>query len=60
MDREDLEPRAAIPRPVALDQLGVEELKSYLAELEQEAQRVREMIETKTRYKGEIEGLFKI
>ncbi len=60
MDSDDLEPRAAVARPPLLDQMGVEELKVYLAELEQEAERVREMIETKTKYKGAVEGLFKI
>ena len=44
MDREDLEPRAATSRPLVLDQMGVEELRSYLAELEQEVQRFLEMI----------------
>lgn len=60
MDADDLAPRTPKPRPVALDQMGVEELRNYLAELEQETQRVREMIETKTRYRGEVEGLFRI
>lgn len=60
MDSDDLEPRALTPRPLALDQMGLEELRSYLAELEQEARRVQEMIESKTRYRGEVEGLFKI
>lgn len=60
MDRDDLEPRAAKPKPRDLDLMGVEELKDYLAELEQEAERVRAKIDDKTDYRGKVENLFKI
>ncbi|MDF2095337.1 DUF1192 domain-containing protein [Aquibaculum arenosum] len=59
MDRDDLEPRAAKPKPRDLDLMGVEELNDYLAELEQEAERVRAKIADKTDYRGTVESLFK-
>ncbi|WP_366556035.1 DUF1192 domain-containing protein [Aquibaculum sediminis] len=59
MDRDDLEPRAAKPKPRDLDLMGVEELNDYLADLEQEAERVRAKIADKTDYRGTVENLFK-
>ena len=59
MDPEELEPRKAIAKPVDLDNLGVEELRDYLAELETEAERVRAKIASKTDYRGAAESFFK-
>ncbi len=59
MDPEEFEPRKAIAKPVDLDNLGVEELRDYLAELETEADRVRAKIASKTDYRGAAESFFK-
>jgi uncharacterized small protein (DUF1192 family) len=59
MDPEDLEPRKAIVKPKDLDLMGVEELKDYLAELEEEAGRVKAKIAAKTDYRSSAEALFK-
>lgn len=59
MDAEDLEPRKAIAKPVDLDALGVEELREYLAELEAEAERVKEKIASKSDYRGAADSFFK-
>ncbi len=59
MDPEELEPRKAITKPIDLDNLGVEELRDYLAELETEAERVRAKIASKTDYRGAAESFFK-
>jgi len=59
MDSDDLEPRRPRPRPLDLDLLGIEELESYLQELEEEAARVREKIAAKSRYRNKLDGLFK-
>jgi len=59
MTIDDLEPRKQQPKPRDLDLLGVEELRDYLAELEAEAERVKAKIQSKTSYRGAVEGLFK-
>jgi uncharacterized small protein (DUF1192 family) len=59
MDLEDLEPRKQQPKPKDLESLGVEELEEYLAELESEAERVREKIAAKKAYLSGAAGLFK-
>ncbi len=59
MDIEDLEPRKAIEKPKDLDALGIEQLEDYLAELEAEAQTVREKIAAKKAYLSGAAGLFK-
>jgi uncharacterized small protein (DUF1192 family) len=59
MDSDDLEPRKPITKPIDLDALGVEELKDYLTELEEEAGRVRAKITQKTDYRGAAASLFK-
>ena len=59
MDPEELEPRKAIAKPVDLDNLGVEELRDYLADLEAEAERVRAKIASKTDYRGTADSFFK-
>jgi uncharacterized small protein (DUF1192 family) len=59
MDLEDLEPRKQQPKPKDLESMGVEELEEYLAELESEAERVREKIAAKKAYLSGAAGLFK-
>ena len=59
MDLEELEPRKQTPKPKDLEAMGVEELEEYLAELEQEAERVREKIAAKKAYLSGAESLFK-
>ena len=59
MDIEDLEPRKAIEKPKDLDELGVEQLEAYLAELEGEAEMVRAKIKSKKAYLAGAAGLFK-
>ncbi len=59
MDLDDLEPRKQKPKPRDLEAMGVDELEAYLAELEQEADRVREKIAAKKAYLSGAESLFK-
>jgi len=59
MDLEDLEPRKQKPKPKDLDVMGVEELEDYLANLEAEAERVKEKIAAKKSYMSGAESLFK-
>jgi uncharacterized small protein (DUF1192 family) len=59
MDTDDLEPRKPVAKPKDLELMGVEELEDYLADLEAEAQRVREKILSKTDYKSVADQLFK-
>ncbi len=50
MDLDDLEPRKQKPKTRDLEAMGVDELEAYLADLEQEGVRVREMIVAKMAY----------
>ncbi|MEE8507250.1 MAG: DUF1192 domain-containing protein [Kiloniellales bacterium] len=61
MDIEDLEPRKAQAEPIPkkLDDMGIDELEEYLAELNAEAARVRAEIEGKKSYMAGAEALFK-
>jgi uncharacterized small protein (DUF1192 family) len=59
MDLDELEPRKQQPKPKDLEAMGVDELEAYLAELEQEADRVREKIATKKAYLSGADSLFK-
>ena len=59
MEPEDLEPRKQKPKPKDLDVMGVEELEEYLAELNGEAERVKQKIAAKKAYLSGAEGLFK-
>ncbi|MEW5705004.1 MAG: DUF1192 domain-containing protein [Pseudomonadota bacterium] len=57
-DDEDL-PRKAKPKPKDLGCLGIEELKSYIAELEHEIARAKETIRAKQKHGAGAEGLFR-
>jgi uncharacterized small protein (DUF1192 family) len=59
MDWNELEPRQAKPKPKDLQPLSVAELTDYIAELEAEIVRAREMILAKQRERSGAEGLFK-
>ncbi|MGF1629813.1 MAG: DUF1192 domain-containing protein [Kiloniellaceae bacterium] len=59
MDLNDLEPRKQKPKPKDLDGLGVDELEEYLANLEAEAERVKQKIEAKKSYLSGAASLFK-
>ena len=59
MDPEDLEPRLQ-PKPVKdLEPMSVEALTDYIAELESEIERAREMIASKQSARGAAEIFFK-
>jgi len=59
MDLDDLEPRKQKPKPKDLEAMGVDELEAYLAELEQEADRVREKVAAKKAYLSGADAIFK-
>lgn len=61
MDIEELEPSKAQaePMPRKLDDMGIDELEEYLAELNAEAERVGAEIESKKSYMEGAEALFK-
>jgi len=59
MDEEELEPRRRPAKPKDLTLLGIEELKSYVAELEAEIARVRVEITAKLGQRSGAEALFK-
>ena len=59
MDLDDLEPRKQKPKPKDLEVMGVDELEAYLAELEEEAGRVRDKIAAKKAYLSGADDLFK-
>lgn len=59
MDEEDLEPRRTKAAKPPLDDLSIEELNAYIADLEDEILRVRAEIDRKDSHRKSIEGLFK-
>ena len=59
MDPEELEPREQKPKPRNLEIMGIEELRDYIAELEAEIARVREMIANKQAARTGAESFFK-
>lgn len=60
MDTDDLEPpkKARIEPPV-LEELSIEELKDYIADLEAIADRAREVIRGKEAARGTADSVFK-
>lgn len=52
-------PSTAKPAAKPLDGLSVEELEEYIAQLEAEIVRVREVLERKRRHRGSADALFK-
>ena len=59
MDEEELEPRRKRAQPKDLTLLGIEELETYIAELEAEIARVRIEISAKRGQRRGAEALFK-
>jgi uncharacterized small protein (DUF1192 family) len=59
MDQEELEPRRKAAQPKDLTLMGIEELETYVAELEAEIARVRIEITAKLGQRRGAEALFK-
>ena len=59
MDEEELEPRRKTAQPKDLTLMGIEELETYIAELEAEIARVRLDITAKLGQRRGAEALFK-
>jgi uncharacterized small protein (DUF1192 family) len=59
MDIEDLEPRKKVPVPKNLDIMSVEELRSYIADLQAEIERVQAKIAAKESHRAGAASLFK-
>ena len=59
MDLLDVEPRKQQPKPKNLDELSIEALHEYIAELETEISRVREVITAKELARDGAESVFK-
>ncbi len=59
MDTEDLEPRKPIIKPTDLSALSVEELKTYIQDLESEIKRAQTAIDAKTKHRDSAAAFFK-
>jgi uncharacterized small protein (DUF1192 family) len=59
MDTDELEPRKPIVKPSDLSALSVEELKTYIQDLESEIQRAQKAIDGKTKHRSSAEAFFK-
>ena len=59
MDPEDLEPKTKKPTPKNLEVMSIEALHEYVAEMETEIARVREMIAAKEKARVGAETLFR-
>ncbi|HUY69276.1 MAG TPA: DUF1192 domain-containing protein [Alphaproteobacteria bacterium] len=58
LNPDDLDPPRPTLKPLDLQQMSVGELKDYIAALESEIARAREMIGKKEAHKSGIESLF--
>ena len=58
MDPDDLEPRAATPKPRNLEAMGIEELEAYIADLGAEIDRAKAAIAAKQKQKAAADRLF--
>lgn len=56
-DLEDLSVER--PEPVKLETLGIEELERRISELEEEIDRIREVVAAKRAVRGDAESLFR-
>jgi uncharacterized small protein (DUF1192 family) len=56
---EDLEPRKQKPKPRDLSTWGVDELNEYIANLQAEIARAREMIKSKQGHRSVADAFFK-
>lgn len=59
MDADDLDPRPKKPAPRNLDEMSIEALKDYIADLEAEIARVRAAIGAKQSARYGAESFFK-
>lgn len=59
MDIEELEPKKQKPQPRNLDVLSIEELSTYIEEMQAEIMRVEEKIAAKKAHINAAAGLFK-
>jgi uncharacterized small protein (DUF1192 family) len=59
MEPEDLEPKKQKPPPRNLDEMSIEALNEYIAELEAEIERVRESIAAKEKARAGAEQVFR-
>ena len=59
MEEEDPRPLKGQAKPRNLDDLSIEDLEDYIAELEAEIDRVRQDIDKKNRHRTGVDGLFK-
>ncbi|MFP6749844.1 MAG: DUF1192 domain-containing protein [Alphaproteobacteria bacterium] len=60
MDTDDLEPPRTPSGKPDLQMMSVEQLRDYIAEMESEIARVREIIATKHDARGAAESVFKV
>jgi uncharacterized small protein (DUF1192 family) len=60
MDWEDLEPQRQKPKPRNLDEMSIEALQEYIAEMETEIARVREAIAAKEAARNGADSVFKL
>lgn len=60
MDTDDLEPRLPKPKPKDLDDMSIEALHEYIADMEAEIVRVREAIAAKEAARQGADAVFKI
>ncbi|MFQ5984854.1 MAG: DUF1192 domain-containing protein [Alphaproteobacteria bacterium] len=59
MELDDLEPRAPAPKPKDLESMSIEALHEYIAELEAEIARAREVIAAKEVARSSAESAFR-
>lgn len=59
MDTDDLEPRHPVVKPKDLEELSIEALGEYVAELQGEIERAQAAIKVKQKVKSGAEDLFK-
>ncbi|MBT3534180.1 MAG: DUF1192 domain-containing protein [Rhodospirillaceae bacterium] len=60
MDTDDLEPPQTPPGKPDLQMMSLEQLGDYIAEMEAEIARVREVIATKQDARGAADAVFKV
>ena len=60
MDTDDLEPpKPKRLEPPVLEEMSIQDLEEYIAELEQQAAKARAMIESKQAARGSADSVFK-
>ena len=59
MDVDDLEPQKQKPKPRNLEEMSIEALQEYIAELESEVARARETIAAKQAAQADADSFFR-